>query len=58
MNGNTTNLYMISRCMKILLDEEKYSEFNKSIKAQINKLKGKLKSIDIKDILKIMGYKV
>ena len=52
------NLYMIIKSMKILLDKEKYQEFENLLNAEIEKLKGKLIVININDILKIMGYDV
>ncbi len=51
-----TDLYMITKCMEILLDDKKYnnlmSEFNKEVK----KLSKKLKCININKILKAMGF--
>ena len=52
------NLYMIIKSMKVLLDEEKYQEFEDLLNKEIEKLKEKLIVIDINDILKIMGYDV
>jgi len=52
------NLYMIIKSMKVLLDEEKYREFENLLNDEINKLKEKLIVIDINDILRIMGYDV
>ena len=52
------NLYMIIKSMKVLLDEEKYQEFEKLLNDEIEKLKQKLIVIDINDILRIMGYDV
>lgn len=52
------NLYMIIKSMKVLLDEEKYKEFDDLLKREIEKLKNKLIVIDINDILRIMGYDV
>ena len=52
------NLYMIIKSMKVLLDEEKYQEFENLLNKEIEKLKEKLIVIDIKDILRIMGYDV
>lgn len=56
--GNFTNIYMIIECMRILLDDIKFKEFEKLFNTEVNKLKNKLHSIDIKDILKIMGFNV
>ena len=52
------NLYMIIKSMKVLLDEEKYQEFENLLNNEIDKLKEKLIVIDINDILRIMGYDV
>lgn len=52
------NLYMIIKSMKVLLDEEKYKEFENLLNKEIKKLKNKLIAVDINDILKIMGYDV
>lgn len=56
--GNFTNLYMIIKCMQILLDEEKFKEFEDLFNKEVDKLKEKLKSIDVNDILRIMGFDV
>ena len=56
--GNFTNIYMIIQCMKVLLDEEKFKEFEELFNIEINKLKERLNSININDILRIMGFKV
>ena len=50
---NLCNLYMIIKCMKVLLDEFRYL-----LDKEIEKLKENLTVIDIKDILIIMGYDV
>lgn len=52
------NLYMIIKSMKVLLDEEKYKEFENLLNKEIEKLKNKLIVVDINDILEIMGYDV
>lgn len=52
------NLYMIIKSMKVLLDEEKYREFEALLNREIEKLKNKLIVVDINDILRIMGYDV
>ena len=44
--------------MKVLLDEEKYQEFENLLNREIEKLKEKLIVVDINDILRIMGYDV
>ena len=55
---NLCNLYMIIKSMKVLLDEEKYQEFENLLNVELDKLKGKLIVIKIEDILEIMGYDV
>ena len=52
------NLYMIIKSMNVLLDEEKYQEFENLLDKEIEKLKERLIVIDINDILRIMGYDV
>jgi len=52
------NLYMIIKSMKVLLDEEKYQEFENLLNREIEKLKEKLIVVDINDILRMMGYDV
>ncbi len=49
---------MIIKCMKVLLDEEKYKEFESLLNNEIGKLKNKLIVVNINDILRIMGYDV
>lgn len=56
MNDRSTNLYMIMKCMELLLDEKKSKQFIKQVNSEINKLSKKLKVIDIKCILNIMGF--
>lgn len=53
---NLTNLYMVMRCMQLLLDEDKYKEFEELFYNEIDRLKSKLNSINIEDMLKIMGF--
>ena len=55
---NSTNLYMIIKCMQIMLDEEKSKEFETLFNIEVDKLKEKLNSININDILRIMGFNV
>ena len=57
-NGNFTNIYMIIECMKLLLDKDKFKEFENLFDKEVDKLKEKLNSIDINDILRIMGFNV
>lgn len=56
--GNFTNIYMIIECMRVILEKEKFKEFETLFNVEVNKLKEKLHSIDIRDILKIMGFNV
>lgn len=49
---------MVIKSMKVLLDKEKYQEFEDLLNKEVEKLKGKLIVIDINDILRIMGYDV
>ena len=42
----------------VFKDEEKYQEFELLLNKEIEQLKNKLTTIDINDILKIMGYNV
>lgn len=57
-DGNSTNLYMIIKCMQVMLDEEKSKEFETLFNIEVDRLKEKLNSININDILKIMGFNV
>ena len=52
------NLYMIIKCLQVLLDEDKYNEFENLLNEEIEKLKNQLTVVDINDILRIMGYDV
>ena len=58
IDGNFTNIYMIIQCMKVLLDENKFDEFENLFYVEVGKLKERLHSIDINDILRIMGFNV
>lgn len=53
---NITNLYMVIRCMEKLLTQEQYEELYNSIVEEINKFKDKLNSIDVSNIIRIMGF--
>ena len=55
-SDKSTNLYMIMRCMELLLDDKKRKKFNKQVNKEIKKLRRKLKCISIKKILNIMGF--
>lgn len=54
--NKTTNLYMIMKCMELLLDKKRKKQFINQINKEINKLDKKLNVIDIRIILKIMGF--
>ena len=54
--GNFTNLYMIIKCMQVLLKKDKFDEFEDLFNKEVVNLKEKINSIDINDILKIMGF--
>lgn len=56
IKDNLTNLYMMIRAMQIILDKWQYNSLVKAIEKEIKKLDNKLNSIDIKNILRIMGY--
>lgn len=56
ITGNFTNLYMIIKCIKLLLDNKQYNEFENLFNNELDNLKDKLVSISIDDILRIMGY--
>lgn len=53
---NTTNLYMLINTLKLILEKKEYREMISLINKEIKILKSKLHSINIEDILKIMGY--
>lgn len=50
--------YMIIECMKVLLDKDKFKEFENLFDKEVDKLKEELNSIDINNILRIMGFNV
>lgn len=56
IKDNLTNLYMMIRAMQIILDKRQYNSLAKAVEKEINKLNNKLKSININNILRIMGY--
>ena len=56
MKDKSTNFYMLMKCMSTLLDNKKYSQFEKEIFREMHKLSKKLKSINIKQIKEIMGF--
>lgn len=53
---NITNLYMVIRCMEKLLTQEQYEELYNSILEEISKLKDKLNSIEISNIIQRTGF--
>ena len=55
-SDNITNLYMVVRCMEKLLTKEQYKELYNSICEETRKLEEKLKSVEINNITKIMGF--
>lgn len=55
-NGNSTNLYMMLKALKLVLTPKLYTEMINRINKGINKLDKQLNSININDILRIMGY--
>lgn len=55
-NDKSTNLYMVIKSMEILLAEKQKKQFMKQLMSEINKLSKKLKVIEIKTILNIMGF--
>lgn len=56
VNGNSTNLYMMLKALKLVLTPKLYTEMINKINKEINKLDKQLNSISINDILRIMGY--
>ena len=56
IKDNLTNLYMMIRAMQILLEKRQYNSLVKAVEKEINKLNNKLNSININNILRIMGY--
>ena len=54
--ADSTNLYMIMKCMEKLLDDTKAIQFEIDLKNEITLLSIKLKSIGINDVLNIMGF--
>lgn len=56
MKDKSTNLYVLMKCMSIILDNKKYNQFEKQVYSEIYKLSKKLKSIDTKKIKEIMGF--
>lgn len=56
VNGNSTNLYMMLMALKLVLTPKLYTEMINRINKEINKLEKQLNSININDILRIMGY--
>ena len=56
VNGNSTNLYMMLKVLKLILTPKLYTEMINRINKEINKLDKQLNSISINDIIRIMGY--
>lgn len=55
-SDNSTNLYMIMKCMEKLLDNDKKKKFIDQINEEIDELRKNLKVINIKTILNIIGF--
>lgn len=55
-NDNITNLYMVIKCMEVLLEKRKFRSFQSDLNREIKKLASKLEAISIDDMLKIMGF--
>lgn len=55
-SSNSTNIYMVIKLLSLVLSNELYLEMECRINAEIEMLKKNLNSININDILKIMGY--
>lgn len=53
---NTTNFYMIANILKLVLEKKDYKEMISLINKEINILRTKLISIDVDDVLRVMGY--
>ena len=53
---NFTNLYMIIKCMNYLLDTKQKNKFNKEINRELKKISKKIFSIEINEILNVMGF--
>ncbi|MBQ8891361.1 MAG: Abi family protein [Bacilli bacterium] len=53
---NTTNFYMIANILKLVLDKKDYKEMISQIKKEIKYLRTKLNSIDVDNVLRVMGY--
>lgn len=53
---NSTNLYMLIRCMEIFLSKNDYKKMTNQINRECKKISKVIKSIDSNIILKIMGF--
>ena len=53
---NFTNLYMIIKILKLILNDEEYLNFENELNNEIDILNKNLHSISINDVLRIMGY--
>lgn len=51
-----TNMYIIIKSLKLLLEKEQYDEMIKSINNELKILESKLTSITIEEVLKVMGF--
>ena len=55
---NATNIYILIKCMIKLLDEDQANKFEKELNNEIEVLKNNLISINIENVLRIIGYNV
>lgn len=53
---NTTNFYMIVNILKLVLDKKDYIEMIKQINKEIDNLRTRLISINVENVLSVMGY--
>lgn len=56
ISDKSTNLYMLMKCMGILLDKKDYKQLRKQVNSEISKLGKKLKVINKNNILDIIGF--
>lgn len=58
ITDKSTNLYIVMKCMERLLDDKKREQFINQVNNEINGLDKNLNVINIKIILKIMGFPI
>lgn len=56
VNDNSTNMYMMLQALRLVLTPKLYAEMINQVNKEIKKLDKQLNSININDILRIMGY--